>query len=195
MHIKIKRHKHLISFGATIIITAICVYIVARPSQEELDMHLAKAVSSLIRYSSMPQAEDLIKMGANVNSKDKYGRTPLHRAACFGDSTIELLIKYGANIDSQTNTGVTPLMEACLTGNLKAVKILLAHGANYSLKDKSGHDALWYAKFFLNSAIEFMNKEERQAAKKQQTAAIEKQYNPVKNYKKIVLLLQERCKR
>lgn len=46
-------------------------------------------------------AEDLIKRGANINHKNKYGATPLIIAALTGpQSFIEFLIEHGADINA-----------------------------------------------------------------------------------------------
>ena len=51
--------------------------------------------------------------GANVNTKDKYGWTPLHYSAGFGRKEIvELLITAGADVNAKNEWGGTPLDEA-----------------------------------------------------------------------------------
>ena len=56
----------------------------------------------------------LIKAGADVNAKEKYGGTPLYLAACFGHTEIALaLIKAGADINAKEEYGGTPLHWAC----------------------------------------------------------------------------------
>jgi len=51
--------------------------------------------------------ELLIAKGADVNSKDKSGYTPLHGAAT--DVTVELLIAEGADVNAKGDDGSTPL--------------------------------------------------------------------------------------
>ena len=46
---------------------------------------------------------------------------------------------------ARTKNGGTALMEAASGGNAEAIRALLSAGANPTLKDKKGHDALWHA--------------------------------------------------
>ena len=57
-------------------------------------------------------AEMLISKGADIESCDKYGNTPL-LAACMnymvnGDEMIELLVASGANIWAENKHGLSP---------------------------------------------------------------------------------------
>ena len=54
--------------------------------------------------------------GADVNAKDKFGSTPMHTAARFGQKEVsELLIAKGADVNAKNNDGVTPL-DAAIVG-------------------------------------------------------------------------------
>jgi ankyrin repeat protein len=54
------------------------------------------------------QAE--LDKGADVNTKDNGGRTPLYRAAAYGHKEIaELLIAKGADVNAKIEDGGTPL--------------------------------------------------------------------------------------
>ena len=68
----------------------------------------------------------LLDHGANVNTTDFFGDTPLHRAVTR--NVIALLLERGANINARNRMGETPLH--CATGNYEAVEILLDKGAD-----------------------------------------------------------------
>jgi len=52
----------------------------------------------------------LIEKGADINRKDKDGKTPLHIAAERGNRSVALLLlEKGADINAKDNTGKTPL--------------------------------------------------------------------------------------
>ena len=59
---------------------------------------------------------------------------------------VEKLLKAGANPNTAQQTGETPLMTCARTGNVDAVKSLLAHGANVNQKgSRQGQTALMWA--------------------------------------------------
>jgi hypothetical protein len=71
---------------------------------------------------------------------DQYGQTALHLAVQKNYlEIVKILIEKGANINALASdlsyTHMTPLHYAALTGNLGAVKILLAWGANPHLEN------------------------------------------------------------
>lgn len=84
---------------------------------------------------------------ANVLAIDNTGNTAIHRS--IGNMRdhdndaeavimITALLKAGAPIDAQNNKGETALMHAEQLGLYKTTAMLLAHGANAALIDKSG---------------------------------------------------------
>ena len=50
-----------------------------------------------------------------------------------------------AVVDVQNRSGVTPLMTAARRGNTDVVRLLLAHGADPSMSDFTGRDAVGWA--------------------------------------------------
>lgn len=55
----------------------------------------------------------LVKLGADVNTRDAYGRTPLHYSVVLCPSVITTLVKYGADSRLSDRAGRTPILYAC----------------------------------------------------------------------------------
>jgi ankyrin repeat protein len=90
----------------------------------------------------------LLQNGAEVNLKDKGGRTALFAASGYrysNPSNVELLLNHGAEIDARDLQLQTPLMHASKEGNSAGVKLLLLSGADSNAKDSNGENALFYA--------------------------------------------------
>jgi len=72
----------------------------------------------------------LITEGANVNTKDDKGWSPLHTATGEGKKeVVQLLITKGAKVNAKTNSGFTSLDVAFYVTNQEISDILLKHGA------------------------------------------------------------------
>jgi ankyrin repeat protein len=85
----------------------------------------------------------LLANGANVNVRQKCGRTPLHWAACRGyDIGVQLLLEHGADIQAADLQGATPLHLAAGHGTASVVKKLLDNGAQMDAKDNDKQTVL-----------------------------------------------------
>ena len=72
----------------------------------------------------------LISHGANIESKDTNGVTPLYIASRNGHiEIVKYLISHGANIESKTNQDATPLHFASYKNHLQIVEYLIKHGS------------------------------------------------------------------
>lgn len=78
----------------------------------------------------------LLHYGADINAKDKYGRTPLHTVK--NADIAEYLLSHSANINTKDKDHRTPLHHATSSGRTEIVTVLLEHGADVNIKDKLG---------------------------------------------------------
>jgi hypothetical protein len=82
----------------------------------------------------------------DVESKDKFNRTPLSWAAEKGhEAVVKLLLEKGAELEAKDKDGRTPLLWAAKNGHEAVVKLLLENGAEPEAKDKRGRTPLSYA--------------------------------------------------
>jgi ankyrin repeat protein len=93
----------------------------------------------------------LIQRGADVNSADNQGNTPLLLAATGGDAPdmhpaapkiVTTLLNHGAAVNARDRDGYTPLMVATLHLRPALITLLLQHGAQVNARTRSGETAL-----------------------------------------------------
>jgi ankyrin repeat protein len=85
------------------------------------------------------QIEAALKDGADVNTKNNKGETPLMFAASSGNpDLVPLLLSAGADVNAKSDRGSTPLMWAASDGDPDIVALLLKAGANVNAKNVHG---------------------------------------------------------
>lgn len=103
--------------------------------QDKLDERLINAV----RRGDIPRVKRLLAAGADVNARDKYGRTALYWPVCFGRiGCMRLLIEAGADVNNRDSDGWTPLHEAAYCELIACMRILIEAGADTEIKDNCG---------------------------------------------------------
>jgi ankyrin repeat protein len=122
------------------------------------------SASSLHEAAKRGSAELIIKLaqdGLDVNQVNLEGQTPLMLAAQADQNALavtELLITQGAKVNEIDQYGNTALIYAAQTGDLPVVKALVEHGADASIKNKSGAKAIDFAEgnehFFVTQYLE-----------------------------------------
>ena len=112
------------------------------------DVELRKAAQD----GDVKAVNELIRLEADVNGRDKKGRTPLLWAAPARDNPlmIHLLVANGADVNASDRDGETALMIAASQSNAGNVKALLELGAKVNAVNKAGRTALMAAAFRAN---------------------------------------------
>jgi len=77
-----------------------------------------------------PELIELVKLmflkNASLNSKNRLGATPLHRACAAGNVDMAReLIRWAADVNETTDMGLTCLHMACYAGHTEVVRLLL----------------------------------------------------------------------
>ncbi|XP_076388741.1 uncharacterized protein LOC100882118 isoform X2 [Megachile rotundata] len=88
----------------------------------------------------------VLKETVDVNSRNNYGRAPIHWAASRGNTEIiEMLIQAKCDIEAKDKFGMRPLHMAARYGHRDAVKMLINAGASVSAMNKKQHTLLMCA--------------------------------------------------
>ncbi|MCF8210736.1 MAG: ankyrin repeat domain-containing protein [Rhodoferax sp.] len=107
-------------------------------------------LSLATRSGGVGLARLLLKAGANVMDRNSANVLAYDLAVIYGhDELIDLLIEHMNQvvpaIDKQADDGTTALMRAAMVSDVKAIKELLAEGADPSRRDRQGESPLSYA--------------------------------------------------
>ena len=122
------------------------------PSNKDWGTALGYAVSSSKDYHEL--IDLLIQNGADINTKDSIGETPLlhglHEYKTVNIKNIEYILEHGADANISNNDGITPLLAVATreqdTSNI--INILIKHGALLNKECPGNASILMYcAKF------------------------------------------------
>ena len=120
------------------------------PSEREVATEkLLSAWDKDIKSSRADYIRVLISEGANVNAKDKNGRTPLMYAAFISSTPeiVQLLLEKGAELEARDTDGWTPLMIAAqFSSTPEIVQLLLEKGAEVNARSTDGRTPLMFAR-------------------------------------------------
>ena len=99
----------------------------------ELDAKGGYGKATALSYFNVPDEliRWMVENGANLEDKDTYERTALHRHAMARSGEVDVLLELGANVNSVDKYGDTPLHFAAGSSfNVSSVKKLLEYGAD-----------------------------------------------------------------
>jgi ankyrin repeat protein len=107
-------------------------------SESKTPLHAADS-ASLVKL--------LLQKGANPDTLDGFGRSKIHRLlnnAKFDESLsiLKILIKFNSNVNTKDILGNSPLISAAADADDQAIQLLLANGADLSVCNKNGENAL-----------------------------------------------------
>lgn len=91
-----------------------------------------------VRWSLEEVIDALLRQGANVNAKNREGKTPLHFAVwdCSEKIVASLIQQKGIEIDSHDQFGNTPLHLAAVRRHLSAMRLLIDGNAGVSARNR-----------------------------------------------------------
>lgn len=107
---------------------------------------LLRAIQSAPQSSLVTMVGALIEAGANVDSRDIDGRSPLLASISLEQPVIaQYLIAADAKINGVVGDTRYPLVEASKKGYARVVKLLIDQGADINVQDELGRSALMVA--------------------------------------------------
>lgn len=146
-----KRPGMWVDIAIIVIVSAIGMSLLARqfhivappsPSPSGTSMKRAKAQAAVddifeaLMSLHLEKFHKIIKEHPEqVHARDKWGSTPLHRAAEIGLlKEVKLLVVNGADINAKDKRGETPLFGACASGSKEIAELLISKGADVNVK-------------------------------------------------------------
>ena len=96
-----------------------------------------------VKNNDIITTRELIKQGANVETRDTEGKTLLLIATHHNHIEIaEILVAAGANVNAQDAIKDSPFLYAGATGKITLVRLYLDHGADFTVFNRYGGTAL-----------------------------------------------------
>src|SRR5215471_15730182 len=85
-------------------------------------------------YGTPETLKVLLDKGAQVNAINRFGATALMWAATR-TANVDFLLEHGADVNARATNGYTALVAATRYGNVEAMKLLIASGADFKAQE------------------------------------------------------------
>ena len=113
-----------------------------------------KELFSAVKNNDIETALSALENGANINARDRKGKTPLHWAVYMEYLAMaEFLLKKGADPDAINRRRRTPLHWAVLKADERFTRLLLEYNANPNIQDKRNRTPLHWLTFKPNNSL------------------------------------------
>src|SRR5712671_3535792 len=160
--------RHLIKFGAKIHIPDVQGVTLFRKASQHRRLDILQAIlergvgvdvlnkglHNALDIRPFDVAELYINFGADINSSDLEGVTPLEKALQFRQSPVlKLLLDRGVNVNIRDKDGGSPLHEASIRWDVNVVQQLIDLGADVNARNKRGITPLHKASQYGNLNI------------------------------------------
>ena len=128
------------------VLLALCLAF-ATAGARAADVDGTTALHWAVHEQDLSKVVALLKQGANPDSRNDYGATPMTVAAEHGNFPImKALVRAGGDIESANSEGETLLMAVARTGRADTARLLLDKGAKVNAKENwGGQTALMWA--------------------------------------------------
>jgi len=123
-------------------------YAVGQGSRDIAEFFVSKGIDASTFHvaagtGDLARVRNHIEQGADVNTQDELGWTPLYWAASLGQTEVaRLLIDKGADVRTAATDGSIALHQAAQVGDNELVELLLSKGADVQAKTKRGDTPL-----------------------------------------------------
>lgn len=116
----------------------------------EIDRNLFAEIHRICREGCIDQLRELLNYEKDIlnyfHTRTLKGYTLLHETVeAAQPDVVQLLLLYGVSPNIRARGGVTPLQLAAAKTHVGCVRALLDSGADITLKDDLGHDAMFKA--------------------------------------------------
>ena len=121
--------KIVIAAVASMVVASAAATAQVAPTPAEMEAY--DGLHAAVVTGSSSRIEQLVRTGADVNTRDSFGRTPLMIAAYRGDLAVaRALIELGANVNALDHHSYDAATIAAVRDDVEMLRLLLSSGGN-----------------------------------------------------------------